>query len=193
MTGKISDSRIHTPLRTQMCMSDFQSAPREEVNYRKSLKCRNCTVALVLTLTTMCHSTASAHFANNFESCSKCRLARSAPPELSRRTRSSCGDSNGMILRPASSFSLERSASDDSMRATMHNGPTSEPPPYVHDVDDDSEPWEFGTASSLRLSTCIIGAEKLAMHDISGRMVSGGGGFRHSSRIPKLSRTVETN
>ena len=99
---------------------------------RRNLMRRPCADgAFVVMLVIICQSTASTHFANNLESCTKSRSARSAPPELRRRNRgSSYSDSNYVLSRPASSsFSLERSASDDSMRATVPSCTTSEPPP----------------------------------------------------------------
>ena len=49
----------------------------------------------------------------------------------------------------STSFSLERSASDDSMRSALPaSWRTSDHHSFVCDVDEDSEPWELGAAAS---------------------------------------------
>jgi hypothetical protein len=154
-----------------------------------------CSTGFIFIIAAMFHSSSWAMFTNSCEGQSRMRLSRSAPPELNSRARGSCipkGDCNEMLAH-TSAFAVDRSSSDDSIR-----GPIS-PMMYVSgyqpifDGDDDSEPWDFGAGARMlrhpRLAPPAPTEEKQALRC---------GGFgsannRHPARVPKLSRTVETN
>ena len=160
--------------------------------HRRSSVVRPSTGFAVI-IATLFHSTAWAH-SNDLES-SKLRLAaRSAPPELRHKTRI-CSTlprfESTHILSRAASFSLERIPSDDSMRTALPSTwRAADRHSVMFDVDEDSEPWDFGApAPRPRQTSLAAAAEEKFVLRRSSKAIGGS----HPSRIPKLSRTIETN
>jgi hypothetical protein len=96
-------------------------------------------------------------------------------------------------MRRATEFAIDRSSSDDSIRGSISSMAPVSGNHVLFDGDDDSEPWDFGAGARMlrppRLAPPAPAEEKHALR--CGGVGSGRG--RHPGRVPKLSRTVETN
>jgi hypothetical protein len=154
-----------------------------------------CSSGFIFILAAMFHSSSWAMFANNCEGHSRLRLSRSAPPELNNRARGSWilkGDSNEMLTH-TTEFAVDRSSSDDSIRGLVSPSRFVSVYQPVFDGDDDSEPWDLGSGARMlrhpRFAPPAPTEEKQVLR--CGGV--GSGNNRHPARVPKLSRTVETN
>mmetsp|Transcript_320 Transcript_320/g.685 ORF Transcript_320/g.685 Transcript_320/m.685 type:complete len:218 (+) Transcript_320:203-856(+) len=201
-----SNSTIKT-LRSRQCKETEHIMSTESCSGFSSQHCPNttrrcsqsiggpCSTGFIFILAAMFHSSSWAMFANNCEGQSRLRLSRSAPPELNNRARASCipkGDCNEMLTH-ASAFAIDRSSSDDSIRGSISPSISVSGYHPLFDGDDDSEPWDFGAGARMlrhpRLAPPAPTEEKQVLR--CGGV--GSGNNRHPFRVPKLSRTVETN
>ena len=154
-----------------------------------------CSTGFIFIIAAMFHSSSWAMFANNCAGQSRLRISRSAPPELNNRARGSCipkGDCNEMFIH-ASAFAVDRSSSDDSIRGLI--SPTISVSGYhpLFDGDDDSEPWDLGAGARILRSPRLAPPAPTEEKQVLRCGGVGSGKNRHPARVPKLSRTVETN